>query len=139
MRFLVVGVFGTIVDFGTMNLLRGVFHVPLVYAGTVSFIAGILNNFTWNRYWTYPDSRTKAISRQLIEFTFISVLGLLIRVPILALVGPPLNRLMVSLPYRLPVFEPKFIADNMTLAIAVIIVMFWNFFANRYWTYADVE
>ena len=31
------------------------------------------------------------------------------------------------------------LADNITLAIAVIIVMFWNFFANRYWTYNDVD
>ncbi len=39
----------------------------------------------------------------------------------------------------LPVLDAKTLADNFTLAIAVIIVMFWNFFANRYWTYNDVE
>jgi putative flippase GtrA len=30
-------------------------------------------------------------------------------------------------------------AKNVTLAIAVGIVMLWNFFINRYWTYNDVS
>ena len=28
---------------------------------------------------------------------------------------------------------------NLTKAIAAIIVMMWNFFINRYWTYNDVD
>ena len=28
--------------------------------------------------------------------------------------------------------------NNIALAVAVIIVMFWNFFVNRFWTYSDV-
>ena len=28
---------------------------------------------------------------------------------------------------------------NLTLALAVGIVMLWNFFVNRYWTYNDVD
>jgi putative flippase GtrA len=34
---------------------------------------------------------------------------------------------------------PEFLARNVTLAIAVGIVMLWNFFMNRYWTYNDVD
>jgi putative flippase GtrA len=139
LRFAFVGIVGALVDFGVMNLLNNVFGVTLVIAGTISFIAAILNNFIWNRYWTYPDSRSKPILRQLIMFAIVSVTGLLIRVPILAIVEPILYRFLVSLPFTLPYFDPGFIADNLTLAIAVIIVMFWNFFVNRYWTYSDVD
>jgi len=39
----------------------------------------------------------------------------------------------------LPLMDSTTLADNFTLAVAVVIVMFWNFFANRYWTYSDVE
>jgi putative flippase GtrA len=39
----------------------------------------------------------------------------------------------------LPGLDAKAISDNITLAIAVIVVMFWNFFVNRYWTYSDIE
>jgi putative flippase GtrA len=138
-RFAIVGVIGAVVDFGTMNLLSHIFAMSLVWAGTISFIAAIISNFTWNRYWTYPDSRSKPIVQQLIMFAIVSIIGLLIRVPTLALLEPPMERLFASLPVQLPYFPPNFYADNLTLAIAVIIVMFWNFFINRYWTYNDVD
>ena len=139
MRFAVVGVIGAVVDFGTMNLLRSVFDTPIVLAGTISFIAAILSNFTWNRYWTYPDSRSKNLGRQLLEFAIISVIGLAIRVPILSLLHPPAEKLFLNLPFKLPGLDPIFLADNFTLAVAVVIVMFWNFFANRFYTYGDVK
>jgi putative flippase GtrA len=76
MRFAVVGAIGAVVDFGVANLLVHTVHAPLTLAGTVSFICAVLSNFTWNRYWTYPDSRSKPIARQLVEFTVVSVAGL---------------------------------------------------------------
>ncbi len=139
MRFAVVGVVGAIVDFGVANLLTNAFHTSIVLAGTISFIAAIINNFLWNRYWTYPDSRSKPIVHQLMMFTMVSVMGLVIRVPTLAILEPRVYNLIVSLPVEYPLLTPRQIADNVTLAIAVLIVMFWNFFVNRYWTYNDVE
>jgi putative flippase GtrA len=139
LRFAFVGIIGAVVDFGVMNLLVNLLSFRLVVAGTISFIAAILSNFTWNRYWTYPDSRSKAISLQLIEFLIVNVVGLAIRIPVLAILEPVMLRMVLWLPFRLPFLEPIFISNNFTLAIAVIIVMFWNFFVNRYWTYSDVE
>ena len=139
LRFAVVGVIGAVVDFGVMNLLVNFLHTPLVLAGTISFIAAVLSNFTWNRFWTYPDSRSKTIIRQLVEFGVVSAIGLVIRVPILALFEPITYNLFSRIPFDIPLFTPDFLSDNFTLAIAVIVVMFWNFFANRYWTYSDVE
>lgn len=141
LRFAVVGVIGAVVDFGVMNLLVNVFGFDFLIAGIISFICAIISNFTWNRFWTYPDSRSKRIRYQMIQFTIVSVIGLLIRVPILAVLEPPLIELMVNLGRSLSVtlLDPVFVAHNLTLATAVIVVMFWNFFANRYWTYGDVE
>ena len=139
LRFAVVGLIGAVVDFGVMNLMNNVFGASLVVAGTISFIAAVLSNFTWNRYWTYPDSRSKPISRQLIEFSVVSVIGLLIRVPVLALLEPVITRIISNLPFEIPFFSVEFLSYNITLMIAVVIVMFWNFFVNRYWTYSDVE
>jgi putative flippase GtrA len=140
MRFALVGVFGAIVDFGTFNLLTGIFKMPAVLASVCSFGAAIVSNFIWNRYWTYPDSRSKRVSRQMIQFAVISVIGLLIRTPLFAMLEAPLSDLFASL--HIPVLStanPNFIGHNLALAIAVGVVMFWNFFVNRYWTYGDVE
>lgn len=143
-RFAIVGAFGALVDFFIYNLLMNQFSVPVVLAGTVSFLAAVASNFTWNRYWTYPDSRSKPLVRQGFEFLVINAMGLLIRVPILAFLDPLMRRLFTGLlqfthlSSRSPFFTPNALGDNVTLAIAIIIVMFWNFFANRYWTYADI-
>jgi putative flippase GtrA len=140
MRFAVVRIMGAIIDFGVANLLVKAFNARLVVAGTVSFFLAIISNFTWNRYWTYPDSRTKPLGRQLMMFGVVSVMGLFIRVPILKYIEPPMEALTAQLGLQImPFLDSKTVADNFTLAIAVIIVMFWNFFVNRYWTYSDVE
>jgi putative flippase GtrA len=139
LRFATVGVIGAFVDFGIMNLLTGIFKIPLVIAGTISFLAAVISNFTWNRYWTYPDSRSKPILGQLISFTIVNAIGIAIRIPLLAVLEPIMESLFVRLPVELPFFSAKFYADNLTLAVAVIVVMFWNFFVNRYWTYNDVK
>lgn len=139
-RFATVGIIGAVVDFGTFNLLTGFVGLSAVVASVFSFMAAILSNFTWNRFWTYPDSRSKPISRQLIQFGVVSIVGLMIRTPIIAFLEPLFSRLFSVVSF-LPIgfISAEFLADNLALAIAVIVVMFWNFFINRYWTYSDVE
>ena len=139
LRFAVVGAIGAVVDFGIANVLMQIFSASLVVAGTISFLCAVLSNFTWNRYWTYPDSRSKPLSRQLFQFFIVSITGLAIRIPILHFLEPIFEQMFIRLPIDFPGYHPEVMADNFTLAIAVVIVMFWNFFANRYWTYSDVE
>ncbi len=138
LKFMVVGVIGAIVDFGIMNLFSKLFGMALVWAGTISFICAILSNFLWNRYWTYPDSRSRPIARQLVMFAIVNVAGLAIRLPILHFLELPVRRLFERLALGIPL-TPVFLGKNITLAIAVGIVMLWNFFVNRYWTYNDVD
>ncbi len=138
LKFMVVGAIGALVDFGVMNLLTHLFNMPLVFAGTISFICAVLSNFTWNRYWTYPDSRSKPLLRQLLMFALVNVAGVAIRIPTLFFVEPPLLHLFARLPDLKPA-TVEFLAKNLTLAIAVGIVMLWNFFVNRYWPYNDVD
>jgi len=140
LRFAAVGIIGAVVDFGTFNLLSSVVGLSAVVASVFSFIAAIISNFTWNRYWTYPDSRTKPIGHQLFQFTVVSLVGLAIRTPLIAVLEPLLTSLFGKLSY-LPIgfVTADLLGENLALAIAVIVVMFWNFFINRYWTYSDVE
>jgi len=138
LKFAVVGVIGAVIDFGVMNLLTQAAGMLLVPAGTISFVSAIISNFIWNRYWTYPDSRSRPIARQLVMFFAVNIAGVAIRIPILHFVEPPLLSLMERLALSGPL-SPEFLAKNLTLALAVGIVMLWNFFVNRYWTYNDVD
>jgi putative flippase GtrA len=138
LKFIAVGVIGAVVDFGIMNLFSKLFGMSLVWAGTISFICAVISNFLWNRYWTYPDSRSRPIARQLVMFFVVNVAGYIIRVAILLYLEKPILRLFERLSFNISV-SPEFLAKNLTLAIAVGIVMLWNFFVNRYWTYNDVD
>ncbi len=137
-RFAIVGAIGAVVDFGILNLLMLV-DVPFVIASICSFITAVFNNFLWNRHWTYPDSRSKAVSHQLVQFALINVVGLAIRTPLLAFLEKiliPIGESTLPENFFLPV---DVVAHNFALAIAILVVMLWNFIANRYWTYNDVD
>jgi putative flippase GtrA len=138
LKFAAVGAIGAVIDFGVMNLLTQAAGMSLVTAGTISFICAVISNFVWNRYWTYPDSRSKPIGHQLTMFFAVNTAGVAIRIPILHYVEPPFTKLMGSMNFRAPL-SPEFLAKNLTLALAVGIVMLWNFFVNRYWTYNDID
>jgi putative flippase GtrA len=137
LKFSFVGVTGTIVDFGVMNLMSLVFHLPLLWAQAISFTIAVVNNFLWNRYWTYPDSRSKRAPQQLIQFVLINLVGILVRTPLISWLNKLILDALNNAAIRLPL-ENFVISQNAALAISILIILFWNFFANRYWTYGDV-
>mgnify|MGYP006289903707 CR=1 FL=1 len=83
LKFAVVGTIGAVVDFGTLYLLHVGLNWPLALANTVSFTCAVLSNFTWNRLWTYPDSRSKPIVAQLVQFFVVNIAGWAINTGIL--------------------------------------------------------
>jgi putative flippase GtrA len=138
LKFMAVGAIGAVVDFGIANLLTHFMGMDLVPAGTISLACAIASNFFWNRYWTYPESRSRALAHQLGMFTIVNVAGVAIRIPILHYVEPlALTFFRQGMQVSRP--GPEFAARNSTLALAVGIVMLWNFFVNRYWTYSDID
>lgn len=138
-KFALVGLSGTIVDFSIFNLGISVFHLEPVIASVCSFSIAVVNNFIWNRVWTYPESKEIAFLPQLIKFGVISVIGLIIRTPLFAALEDPL---IISLQKSIPpdfYLSPETIGHNVALAIAIVVVLFWNYFANRLWTYKGIK
>lgn len=137
-KFAIVGAIGSLVDIGVMNLMTLVFKLPLVIGGSISFVCAVTNNFIGNRYWTYPDSRSKPVHHQMGMFFIVNTIGIFIRIPILKFLEPPLATLFESLTH-LSYNLADALAKNATLIFAIGVVMLWNFFVNRYWTYNDVD
>ncbi len=134
LKFAVVGTIGFMVDFGLLYILKEFVGLPTIIANTLSFCAAVVSNFTLNRYWTYPDSRSKKLSAQLIQFTLVSLIGLLINDIIVVLLEHPFQSLLDTGFTFLPIagYIPAKI-------VATVVVLFWNFFINRRWTYNDVQ
>jgi putative flippase GtrA len=160
LRFAVVGIIGAVVDFGTVIVLQASLLPPTDKAGnpvvvnvvivtTIAFLAAVASNFTWNRIWTYPDSRSRSVRHQLALFTFVSFVGWFGRTVWISLSFHFLGS--VFMPVLLPVvhlvrpaYIPSYAAQGklgtlLAQLVGVIVVMFWNFFANRHWTYNDVD
>ncbi|MGH2619295.1 MAG: GtrA family protein [Anaerolineales bacterium] len=142
-KFAVVGTLGAVVDFGAFNLFRGGLGIPAILAQALSFSAALTSNFLWNRFWTYPDSRSKDWRRQATQFALVNLVGLAIRTPIFVLAEPGMIRFAERLLPTIPVvrfsIEAVALGSNLALAVAVIVVLFWNFGANRLWTYSDAR
>jgi putative flippase GtrA len=96
-----------------------------------------VSNFTWNRYWTYPDSRSKPIARQFAQFYVINILAYIIRGPIMFLETVFAGWLSQWLMLGQETTET--LGTYTAWALGVGIAMFWNFFINRIVTYSDVD
>ncbi len=139
LKFAAVGAMGAVVDFVAFNLFVSVAHLPALWASLLSFVLAVISNFLWNRYWTYPDSRSKNLAKQVSQFFIVSAVGMGIRAILFLILENTLIKLAAGiLPATFPV-TATFVGHNTTLAIAIVIVMLWNFFANRFWTYNDVK
>lgn len=74
LKFAVVGVLNTLVDFAmfqALNLLLG-----WVYAAQVAgFTCGVINSYLWNSNWTFRKERTKSF-REMSLFLLVNLLSL---------------------------------------------------------------
>ncbi len=153
LKFATVGVLGAIIDFGMLNLLQATILRPtepdvtfkVALATGTAFVTAVSSNFIWNRYWTYPDSRTRSVRRQWLQFFMVSVLGLAFRLVWVRTLFGPLGEIGVDvlgglgLIGTLTATATRRLGTNIAQFFAVWMVMVWNFLANRYWTYNDVE
>ena len=139
LKFALVGLSGTVVDFTVFNLCISSFHFESVTASVCSFSLAVINNFIWNRNWTYPESKATSIGSQLVKFGIISIIGLVIRTPLFAYLENPIISLAEQTVTSNFPLSPVTIGHNVSLAIAIVVVLFWNYFANRYWTYKGIK
>jgi len=152
-KFAIVGVIGTVIDLGISNILmKFVFHVkkedgstPVLIASVIGFTIAVISNFTWNRYWTYPDSRSYSVWRQLVQFFAVNIVGLLIRAVVVGLLTTPFTGILSQMSegflkgLSLSSDTIAQIGGNLAILVSISIVLIWNFFVNRRWTYNDVK
>ena len=148
LKFAVVGTIGAAIDMGVSFVLMLIVFDPrqtieVLIAATISFTCAVISNFTWNRYWTYPDSRSRPIQQQLVQFALVSISGWTGRTIWLSFSKPILGDFVagIVLDYSLPISEvhAALVGAMMAILIGIFVVMIWNFFVNRYWTYNDVD
>ena len=119
MKFGVVGASGTLVNFAIYHSLLW-FGNPIWLAYAIGFIIGGVNNYWWNRHWTF---RSKGEPwRELAQFITVSAVALAISEAVIVIVE---HHLDPALPHR----------NSVAWLSATVVGMGWNFFLNKYWTF----
>jgi putative flippase GtrA len=128
LKFLVVGGLAFVVDTGALSVLVLLLSVDRTLAKGIAFVLAVLFSFAGNYFWTYRDSRSKSLRKQLAQFTAVSIGGLGINLLVFTTVQSAASRLWGPVP-----------ALYVGQVAAVGAAMIWNFLANRLITYSDVH
>jgi putative flippase GtrA len=114
-KFCVVGAIGYAINLGVYAvLLHGGLHY--LVAATLSFLAAVTSNYTWNRLWTFRDRR-RGVAAQGMRF-FIVSLG-------------SLGANLLVLDALISLGAGKFVGQ----AIAIVLVTPLNFVGNKLWSF----
>jgi putative flippase GtrA len=117
-QFGLVGASGYIVNLAVFALVVGPFGIHHIAAAILAFCVAVMNNFWWNRHWTF-DAKHGHAGFQAARFFTVSVLALVINLVVLELL---VRGGMGDVPAQ---------------AIAVAVAMPFNFVGNKLWTFAE--
>jgi len=135
-RFIVVGIINTIIDFSVLNTLVFAFGLNNILANTVSVTVAMAASYLLNHYIVFrkgTDSHTK----RLVLFVLITIFGLFViqNLTIYLLVHiftwPGHVATTVIHGVGLTRFSQEFISLNLAKAIATGITMVWNYFMYK--------
>ncbi|MDW8106973.1 MAG: GtrA family protein [Armatimonadota bacterium] len=148
LKFATVGVTNTAIDWGLAFFLTYYTPLPRLLGGAFVNLTGLpfrpeaaavwftkvissgtatINSFIWNRRWTFCIRNKHARMRQFAKFVVVNIIGMLLNSTITTLLVRPF----------LP--DPPRLVFMACQATATAIVLFWNFFANRYWTFRSTS
>ena len=117
-KFCVVGGSGYVVNLCVFTLAVGAFSMHHLAAATCAFVVAVMNNFWWNRHWTFGAQDGHA-GFQAARFFTVSVAAFLFAAAILEL---HVTRFGVH--------------EVLAQAIAVVAATPLNFLGNKMWSFA---
>jgi putative flippase GtrA len=118
LKFCAVGASGYVVNLCVFALCVEVLDLHHLQAATAAFVVAVLNNFWWNRHWTFRAGSGHA-GFQAARFFAVSVLAFLVAAAVL--------ELLVSVA-GLP--------DLSAQAISIVAATPLNFVGNKMWSFA---
>lgn len=119
-KFVLVGFINLTIDFSLYLILTRLAGIDYLWANVLSFTAATVNSFIFNKKWTFRNT-SKNYQRQYLQFYLVSGVGL------------GLNQIMLFL-----LVDKIHIYDLVAKASAVVVVTFWNYSANRVWTFKKI-
>jgi putative flippase GtrA len=124
-KFGFVGAIGSIVDFSVLIVLKEYLLLNLYVANTFSFSAAVCSNFLWNSIWTFRGVFRGRKRHRFIPFLLVSIIGL------------GINQFILYVAHEATGLDNYQYGYLVAKVAATIVVMIWNFIANKYWTFRE--
>ncbi len=124
-KFSIVGVSGAIVDFTTYTLLTRAAGMYYLYATAISVFLAIFSNFIFNKLWTFRRWNSGQARSEYVKFVTVSAINYLINLGITYSIIE-----FTRLETLFGLYEDFFAKIS-----AILIVLFSNYFGNKYWTF----
>ena len=103
------------------------YRLYIQLAALCGFLLAVSNGFFWNNRWTFRQSDVAGAQGRYFKFVAVNVVGLILNQVILFLATAALTAGKPA--------EEKGLAPMIAFMIATGIVVFWNFLANKLWTF----
>lgn len=125
-KFVVVGVFGAVVQLGTLQIFRRFFPYQLSYLFSVEL--AVLSNFILSNLWTFSDRTLSPIQLpfKFVQFNLAS-LGSIIIQQVLAYIVE--NSIGIFTLFTIPFISVHIDTGLFFAVVGILLGMFWNFFA----------
>lgn len=133
-RFAIVGVINTGVDFAVLNLLAwatGVTSGAWVFAiNSISVFVAMINSYFLNKYWTFRDKDKEKQGTEFLQFVLVSIVGVVINGGIVYLVTSFVEPWLGVSPQ---------IWLNAAKVVATALSLIWNFIGYKFWVFKGSE
>ena len=114
-KFGLVGVIATVIDYGLMVLFTEVFHIPALISAAISFTISVIFNYIASVKWVFDvDKEKNSKTKEIIVFIILSIIGLCINELIMYLMDK-----LFGVDYRI------------SKLFATGVVMCWNFITRK--------
>ena len=134
-KFAIVGTSSTVINLAVLYLMLRLLHGHRYISATVAFLVSVVNGYYWNRRWTFKEAPAKAIHTQFSQFVLVNLVGLGLDLLIIRLASVPLEHELHQLQAGWPPDKIERVAVLAAQLVATAAIVFWNFFANRLWTF----
>ena len=114
MKFGIVGVVATVIDFGVMNLFHYGFHLDILIANTSGFVISLIFNYLASMKYVFAHKEGMSRRREFAIFVVLSVIGLVLN-----------DAIVLALNVRLG------LEANIAKVCATAIVMVYNFVTRK--------
>jgi putative flippase GtrA len=131
-KFCIIGATSFAIDAVISTYLTFHYHMWWVLAKTISFSLAVTNGFYWNQRWTFRAVGHRKHHEQYTMFFGVNIVGWLLNVFIMKMVF-----WAATGTFRGQHPKPGMWAVGTILATGIVV--FWNFFANKHWTFKPPE